>query len=377
VPLVPYVLAIVLGIAAGMPWAVVFPSFLGFALLLGPRILSLFERGSIELTIEPGRIGIGRVRTLRARDVGGASTARTDHGVAITIRTKWGEPTSLVVRGENVANEILTALGIGHSGSGNLQWLLVSRAYSVGVFVADAALCIAFALALAILPDDHAALGFFLLGFFPMLAAFAVRSQWKSSAFTFVFDPWGLWVRGALVPWSDIDEAHLQPEGIVLVRRNGTELVAVIPPGSMKAEEKSVILDQIRGAVARARGLGRPKAEPHTRIDILARNGDDARKWLARIDAIATDLGNATYRGRGIDPNDLWLTLEDPDAPADLRAAAARVLVRVAPDKKVRIDSLIAATRTNDDEQQLRIAMEPDVEEAVTKLERLEAHGST
>jgi hypothetical protein len=250
--------------------------------------------------------------------------------------------------------------------------VLVSRAYAVSTLVVDLVTCLSFALAIAVLPDESAAFSCFVLGFFPALAAMAMRSQWKASAFTFVFDPWGVWVHGKRVLWSDIEDAHLRPEGIALERTFARE-VAHIPPGTMSADERRLLLAQIRAGIARAHGRGPSKAEPHTRVDMLARNGDEARKWLARIDAIATDLGNATYRGRGIDPHDLWLTLEDPEAPTDLRAAAARVLVRIAPDEKVRIHSLIAAMRTSDDERRLRVAMEPDLEEAATALERLES----
>jgi hypothetical protein len=68
----------------------------------------------------------------------------------------------------------------------------------------------------------------------------------------------------------------------------------------------------------------------------------------------------------------LWSTVEDPEAATDLRAAAARVLTRVDPTVRKRIDVAIAATHDARDEKRIRLALEDDVEYAASKLEALE-----
>jgi hypothetical protein len=321
------------------------------------------------VAIEPGRVRIGR-RTLRARDIEGASTARTLAGIAVTLRPKGAQPISYVVRDEKAADAMLAALGVGHSGIGRLEWLLVRREYARTTLFLDFFVALAFALSLVMYDDPFLSTTVFVLGGVPMLASVLWRTQWKIGARVLAFDLWGVWVANVLVPWSEIRGAKMHARGLELAL-DARSAVVEIPPHSMSDEEKLIVLDQLRGAIARAHGQGRQKAEPNTRVDILARQDEDARHWLARIDAITADLGNATYRGATIDPNDLWLTLEDPDAPPDLRAASARVLARIAPEKKVRIDGVIAAARTTETEEQLRISMEPDIETAASKLERI------
>jgi hypothetical protein len=70
--------------------------------------------------------------------------------------------------------------------------------------------------------------------------------------------------------------------------------------------------------------------------------------------------------------DDLWTALENPDTATPVRAAAARVLARVATDAgRHRIARLLDAERDDTVRALLRVAAEDDAEEAAEKLERL------
>ena len=67
------------------------------------------------------------------------------------------------------------------------------------------------------------------------------------------------------------------------------------------------------------------------------------------------------------------MALENPDAPARVRAAAARVLARVAPEEaRTRVADVLACDRDAHACACIRIALEEDVETAARELEELE-----
>src|SRR5262249_54758348 len=108
-------------------------------------------------------------------------------------------------------------------------------------------------------------------------------------------------------------------------------------------------------------------------VDVLRRKGETAREWLVRLDMAGQMLASGTgYRGNTLDTEDLWAILEDPEAEAELRAAAARVL-RHAPDTRVRIDAAVAAVREESTNRRLRIAIRDDLEAASQELAYLDA----
>jgi hypothetical protein len=107
-------------------------------------------------------------------------------------------------------------------------------------------------------------------------------------------------------------------------------------------------------------------------VDVLKRNGEAARSWLARLDVAAQTVGNAGYRGGQIEEQDLWTILEDPDAEVEMRAAAARVLKDRSPDARVRVDTIVGAVRQDSAQKRIRIALEDDIEAAGRHMEELE-----
>jgi hypothetical protein len=119
---------------------------------------------------------------------------------------------------------------------------------------------------------------------------------------------------------------------------------------------------QLLSAAHRAHGGGPEKPVATTRIDVLARGRAAREEWLARVDAAAAGFAGG-YRGAGLEQDDLWSTLHDPEAPADLRAGAARVLLRIAPEKaRVDVPAVLATVRVKADEELIRDAID-DLEE--------------
>ncbi|MBX3187554.1 MAG: hypothetical protein KF819_11090 [Labilithrix sp.] len=142
------------------------------------------------------------------------------------------------------------------------------------------------------------------------------------------------------------------------------------------ADDREALVEQIMSASARARGLGTAKNDVTGRLDSLRRTGESPREWLARLDMAGRMLGSAAsgYRGHTLDAEDLWAILEDPEAEADLRAAAARIL-RHSPqtEARARIDAAVAAVRDETTNRKLRIAVRDDVDGASEELAVLDA----
>ncbi len=107
----------------------------------------------------------------------------------------------------------------------------------------------------------------------------------------------------------------------------------------------------------------------------LANRGEPGRSWFARIDAFARSFTSG-YRGASFDADDLWATLENHDAPADLRVAAARFLVRVSATARPRVDAILARVRDNDARDKLRAAMREDIDDAGEAIDRISARES-
>jgi hypothetical protein len=141
----------------------------------------------------------------------------------------------------------------------------------------------------------------------------------------------------------------------------------------LSAAERKLVIAQLLSAAQRAQGRAAPRPEAMMRVEMLKRNGEAPRNWLARLDLAADTLKMTGYRGGGtIDPQDLWTIVEDPDADPELRAGAARVLVRSQQDARVRVETLVEAVRDEGDKRMLRIAVSNEAEAAGAELEAFE-----
>jgi hypothetical protein len=348
-----------------------------------------------ELDAGPGFITIRNAGTrsqrIDARAIVGGTTARTGKGILFTLaHAKRDQPITIEVESDADAERIRHALGIGHGGFGSVGWrTLPSSSAKTGfwgrliTFVIGATIC-----GLGFFVSHEAAgiaglmLGQFaflsvilsLVGYFGrstppsvVMAAEGLRIQSKQGWFTVPYDhvldieP----VRGALrfrVP---------PPYHFVDVETAGTLIGAGLGP-----DDRDALIKQVMSASARARGLGTSKNDVTGRVDVLRRNGESPRDWLARLDMAGRMLeaSAAGYRGHTLDTEDLWAILEDPEAEGDLRAAAARVLRHSQkPETRQRIDAAVAAVRDDTTNQRLRIAIRDDVDAASQELAMLDA----
>jgi hypothetical protein len=178
-----------------------------------------------------------------------------------------------------------------------------------------------------------------------------------------------LWSQGVRVgrldiPWRDVAGVAVERDAIAIARHSTLQVVRIpmgrTPLSAHGAREADVeqLQAQLLSATQRARGDGPEKPVAATRIDVLARGNAAREEWLARLDAAAAGFATG-YRGPGLEQEDLWSTLHDPEAPADVRAGAARVLLRVAPEKaRVDVPAVLATVRVKDEEELIRDAID-------------------
>jgi hypothetical protein len=362
-------------------------ALLGAALFFARRLIHpRFPVREANVDIHPGSIEIIGAGVLdqfvHASDVVAASSARTAAGVSLALvrRGSTERPLVLDFGDDDALTDVRRALGIGHFAFGEVSWPTKSRTNALR---GSTVLALAW-LAMAI----SSAVGMTLLAF--TLALVVLPSTLIALLLACVQDPRGdrvtLTSAGALLtdrpPWvpplgyADVLAATPDADGVMLTTRAGFVLVPM--PRSLP-EEREHLAAQILSAAARARGEGSPLPALSPGVVRLAPNGETTRAWLQRIDGAAASLSSATaYRGYELDPKELWQALESPDAPTRVRAAAARVLARVAPDEaKHRVADVLACDRDAHACAVIRVALEEDVDVAASELDAIgEASGS-
>jgi hypothetical protein len=348
-----------------------------------------------DLETGPGYIELknvgGRSQRIDAKSIIGGTTARTSKGVLFTLaHAKRDQPITIEVTSDADAERIRLALGIGHGGFGSVGWRTVPSASAKSgfwgrllTFLIGSVIC-----ALGFLVSDEAggiaalAMGQFafltmilsLVGYFGrqgtpsvVMAAEGLRLQTKQGWFTVPYDH----VLGVEPVEGGLQFRVPPPYHSGLVETAGNLIGAGLGP-----DDRDALIKQIMSASARARGLGTSKNDVTGRVDVLRRNGETPRDWLARLDMAGRMLEASTagYRGHTLDTEDLWAILEDPEAEADLRAAAARVLRHSPkPETRTRIDAAVAAVRDDATNRRLRIAIRDDVDNASQELAMLDA----
>jgi hypothetical protein len=380
-------------------------TMVGFAAPLLPKRRK-FRKAQLEIT--PGRVRVRRAKELRpldvrARDVVGATTALTREGQLALVLSLKGRPYAPVVirvADEKQATEVRRALGLGHDGTGSVgfetreaqgriagRWLNLVGALGAG------------AIALAAL--DVVGAGVIALGVMAMMAgvfvglpmflgggvgdAIALQADGVHILGTSHFAHSGGFAglggsRYRMVAWSSIKSVVRVDDVLDLVLVGG-EVVRIVPKswfGPTK-DAADALAQTLEDAVRRANGLAPQKELTAEALETLRRAQHERRgDWLARLDAVGRTLTvGAGYRGSAFDEADLWRVVEDPDADADLRIAAARALsaARREETTKTRIDAAVAAAaRDGYLEQRFRIALDtPDVERAGAQLDELES----
>ena len=400
--LVPYLppLAMLALVLEG-PWWDGLTAFFGVLLSLGlvalASILPLRQRKArpVELACGPGFVTVkkagSRNQRIDARSITGATTARTSRGILFTLQhSKRDQPITIEVENEAEAEKIRHSLGIGHGGYGTIGWhaaatstqssgfwgrlitfVVATTIASLGLFVSEEAA------GMTAIGTVHLGLICAILGIAGWVNKPVVPSV-QMTAQGLMLNTTRGWFS---VPYDHVLGIETTPKMLRFVVPPPYNVIEVEMTTDLKGtglalEDRDRLAKQIMSASARARGLGPSKNDVTGRLDVLRRNGENPRSWLERLDMTGRMLENAGigYRGHTLDESDLWSILEDPEAEADLRAAAARVLRHLGrPETRVRIDTAVAAVRDESTSRRLRIAVRDDVDNASEELALLDA----
>lgn len=347
-----------------------------------------------ELVCGPGHLdvrGAGtRSQRIEAKSIIGATTARTERGILLTLaHAKRDQPLEIEVESEADAEQIRHALGIGHDGFGTVGWQTSFDGTARLARICRLLLATLGILAFGFGWAGHSAASAItaVLGFLTMtfagpisLAGYFLNAGPPSVQMT----PYGVrlmtpqgWFN---IPYADILGIETQPGWLQFIVppphppiwvKTARDALSI----GLRADDERALKAQILTAAARARGHGPRKEDVTGRVDTLRRNGESPRDWLVRLDMAGQMLSGTTgYRGHTLEKQDLWAILEDPDAEAELRAAAARVLRHSPePEARVRIDTALAAVRDERATKKLRIAVEDDLDAATLELATLDA----
>jgi hypothetical protein len=348
----------------------------------------------VELVCGPGYVevkgALTRNQRIATKSIIGASTARTARGVLLTLaHSGRDQPITIEVATEAEAERIRRALAVGHGGFGTLEWRTApsgtKKAATVGRIMALVLGALIVTVAVAAPEDLALGLGI-MFGQFGIIGAILGVVGWfaKPPATTVVMAADGLRLftpRGWFnLPYANILDVDVQQGNIVFRVPPPYHMVTVVAPrgwggAGLSADDIDALVAQIRSAGLRARGLGPHKQDVTGRVDVLRRNGESPRDWLVRLDMAGQLLASGSgYRGNSLDAEDLWAILEDPEADAELRAAAARVLRHSnQPETKTRIDEAVAAVRDDQTHRRLRIAIDDDLDGASHELTTLDA----
>lgn len=361
-------------------------AFLGMALLMAARLVprgralrkARFECGAGAVRVR----GAGtRNCVLRAADITGATTAHVGGAYRLTLaHTSRPGPVTLEVPTLEELRVLCRTLGIGHHGYGHIEWeASATRAHIVESLLRllAAGAFLAWPLAIAAGNDDMMAL-FGLTAFSATVAAGiaavvrvgAARNVLTMHRGGFYF---GDGQHVEQLDYRSIDGIIIDGERLILnvTKPDGSSFLtrieatkSFLAPEGVGRAERAILVALLTAASDRAHGRAVPKDELSESVDQLRRRrGERAAPWLARVDALSSSLGGG-YRGSTFSREDLWRALEDPEVEPDLRAAAARVLARIAPDDlKLRVVSVLESE--HDSRTRIRIAaiVHDDVEE--------------
>lgn len=347
----------------------------------------------VELECGPGYIDVtkagSRTQRIHARDITGATTARTATGLLLTLQhRKREDPITLELADDAEAEKVRHALGVGHGGFGMIAWQTqvkgTRRPAVVGRILAAAAAFLTLGATLGVSAEAGLVAAFFLwfVGFIGTILGLA-------ELFSSLTEPSVVMSAGGLRLRTPHGWFALPYDAIHRVENHTKRLLFVVPEpyrsvivaqahrwmGGPSEDEQRMMVAQITAAAQRARGMGPQKNDVSGRIDVLRRHGESPRDWLVRLDMAGQMLSAGPgYRGNSLDVEDLWAILEDPEAEADLRAAAARVLRHSPrPEARVRIGAALAAVRDESTSRRLRVAIRDDLDGASEELAYLDA----
>lgn len=287
-------------------------------------LVPLRQRGprEVELRCGPGYVHIERAGTrsqrIAARDIIGATTARSSSGLCLTLQHRdRDQPISIEVKSDAEADEVRHALGIGHGGFGTISWRTTGDGFARTAFVGRllAALVAIVTIVLAAISREAAIFGALCLGQFGLVGAVLGLTALfgKGAEPTVVMGAEGLRLR-TIRGWF-----ALPYDGILDVRSEARAVVFTVPPpfgsvavensgtvmGGLSERDRRLLVSQVSAAGQRARGLGPQKSDVTGRVDMLRRQGESPRDWLVRLDMAGQMLSSGThYRGNTLDVAD-------------------------------------------------------------------------
>jgi hypothetical protein len=327
-------------------------------------------------------------QTLRARSINALSVVRTERGimgargsaaptsaVAIQRPLRGGVPLVLDVATDADARRIREVLGVGRQGYGYLAFTTAPRRVPTLEYAGQ------FCLLMIIL----CGLGLTTAGG-PLLMAVVV-----AAALPFMRPPMTgrkifFDAEQVRVPdgpgWRDIAYREIArvvrlPYNLTLVLHTGETIVVPFATTrwtleGMTSEEADHVAAQLECAARRAEvgWTNDDDEDALSRLSALRQGRLLARDWITRLDTCAQMMRRGGgYRGPAFEEHDLFSVVESPDADPELRGAAARILLRVAPHARTRVDAAVASMRDEGEIERVRILLEPDAEKASDELD--------
>jgi hypothetical protein len=360
---------------------------LGLSWLVGGRVLvPRLRPRACTVTTEPGSIIIGAAglarQRLAARDVRAAAIAPSGTGFALGIvRGADGDrPLWLELASREDLDRVRGALGIGRAGFGAIQWPPQRGMFHTTARPIDAVAALgwlAFVGATVWSTAELALLAGIVVVPVTLVAMIlaAVRGYPPGRV---RLTPAGLRTLAGdvdrLTPWAAITAVRVEDRDVVV---DATEGRFTIGMRDALPVERARLAGQIDAAAARARDGAADPAEVPASVAVLVPRDEPTRTWLERVDATAATFGRGSdYRRAGLVENDLWSTLESPDAPVTLRAAAARVLARVDPGRTGPRIALALGREPDDAARGVIVgALEEDVDTAAREMEQTRGRG--
>lgn len=351
-------------------------------LLRRPRgTLAHIECGGGEIYIRPDRMP---PRTVKTGKLAGASVVRNGDGAVVTLSERGSRsPIAIEVKSADAANELRSALGIPHGGFGEILWCLEPHGGDLPLAFTRAVAALLFLLAFAMsalsgtVSSELMTLGFAMA----FIAAVIAVARFLTDDRTLRMHAGGMLIStdtAERMSFADIEEITDDGKAIVIREKasRGRLIVRCAPTrlsSGMSAEERAFMIAQLQGALVVSNGGAAPFVDPTSHLDALKRNDASPADWLARLDALASLQTSAAYRTTTIAKDDLWRALESHDASAEVRAGAARVLLRISPEKEQdRIARAIDSIHDDGERAHIRAALRDDLEEAAAALEATE-----
>lgn len=330
-----------------------------------------FLQNAGSFSVEGGALHVKAGRStwqLRGENLVGASSSRGERGWDLTLQARGELPITLQSLDEASVQQICEVLGIGSAGFGEIAF----RPRSSSARAASAVgLGMAGGYALLIGLSSGMAAGTFAAMMLPFALLLLASNRGKREPVLSLSDL-GLGVfygaRRIVIPWQALTGVQREANALVL-HVAGQQVPVVIAirtmfvGDSLSPQEADLVEAQVRAALERSRGLGRPRRIDATGTsELLSRGQMNKAEWHAHLDRLAAEMAHGGgYRSLRIDRDALHEVLLNPDAEALARVGAARILARVEGE---RVRERIEVARASMHEEEDILAFEDALAEA-------------